>query len=84
MKRWHREVHIARRNHREHLRGYGWPKRQVHCTSELQKGRFRKKDAHDCGKARCLLCHFHKVFDLPQIKDKMKEFSFREQLRDLG
>jgi hypothetical protein len=75
MKRWHEEIHLTRREWKEHrlihvefnlLRGVGTglfqrqpgsDPRDVDCACDDQVGRFRKKDAYDCGNPACALCH---------------------------
>ena len=34
----------------------------VDCVCDTQVGRFRKIDAYDCGKPRCLMCHGDKFW----------------------
>lgn len=55
-----------------------------HCETkrENQKGRYRKKDAYDCGKPGCKMCHGDKIWDQKTIKDEKSEFVFKEQLRE--
>ncbi len=38
-------------------RAPGSDPRKADCVCDEQAGRFRKKDAYDCGKAGCLYCH---------------------------
>jgi hypothetical protein len=84
MKRWHEEVSKYRQQWRK-LTHRSDPAigRVEECGSEL--GRYRKKHALDCGKARCGVCHYHKFYE----KSDRHEFevrsddSFREQLREL-
>lgn len=99
MKRWHQEVHITRRNWRNHRRmhvesnlrsPYGFKESrigrdpyEVDCECDNQIGRFRKKDAYDCGNTRCYICHNDK---LPKRslheQELMSELGFKEQLKD--
>lgn len=61
MRRYHNELAIIRKHHREHLRSvHGWPKQPVNCPCDLQAGRFRKRDAYDCGQTLCRVCHYEK------------------------
>lgn len=70
MKRWHEDLPVAYREWKKHHRfhvskniDYGKLGRdpwQVECVCDRQIGRFRKKDAWDCGNAHCLLCHSDK------------------------
>jgi hypothetical protein len=52
MRRYHAEMPIMRRQLSE---GMGLGK-------SLPAGYYRKRDAHDCGRARCGVCHPHKRF----------------------
>ena len=47
MKRYHDEWPIIQRQHREGLK----------LCKELAAGYYRKRDAHDCGRSRCGICH---------------------------
>jgi len=81
MKRYHQEQERTRREHRFHLSWvHKWPESPVDC--ELQAGRFRKKKALDCGKPRCLVCSFDKVFGIPSHKDRLRQFLFKDSLAD--
>lgn len=78
---------MTRRNHREHLRSaHGWPRRPVDCPCDLQAGRFRKKDAYDCGQPRCRVCHHYKFLHRgrhePTRQELLADRRQREQLRD--
>jgi hypothetical protein len=84
MRRWHRDVRITRRHWLEHLtQVHGWPRKKLHCVCELQMGRFRKIGGHGCGKARCLLCHGEKIFQIPKHKDRVADLRFREALAEI-
>jgi len=73
MKRYSSERERIRREHRFHLRYlHNWPKEVITCPCELQAGRFRKKKALGCGKARCLLCHYEKIFAIPSHNDRVR------------
>jgi hypothetical protein len=50
----------------------------------LQVGRFRKIGGHGCGKARCMLCHRHKIFREPTRQEQIASLAFREQVREFG
>jgi hypothetical protein len=52
MKRYHKELRILRRQFREGLT-------LGHTRSA---GYYRKRDAHDCGRPRCGVCHREKRF----------------------
>lgn len=61
MRRYHNELAIIRKQHRLHLRVvHGWPKKPVDCPCDMQAGRFRKKDAFDCGQTMCNVCNYEK------------------------
>jgi hypothetical protein len=47
-----------------------------------QAGRYRKRKALDCGKARCGLCSGHKVHGIPSHKDRMHQLRFADSLKD--
>lgn len=56
---------------------------EVDCDCDEQKGRFRKKDAWDCGNTRCGICHGDKFPKRTKHDQELKsELSFKEQLRD--
>lgn len=68
MKRWHDDYHITLREWKKHRRihvqsNLDWAREPgkdpfiVECACDDQVGRFRKKDAYDCGISRCLICH---------------------------
>ncbi|HYT91436.1 MAG TPA: hypothetical protein VEL76_22170 [Gemmataceae bacterium] len=56
----------------------------VDCPCDNQVGRFRKRDAHDCGRPGCFLCHGDKF---PRrrltIGEQLAETEFKEQLEEL-
>lgn len=71
MRRWHQERKIAYRNWRNHRRIHinsnltdsrriGRDPYEVDCERDNQIGRFRKKDAYDCGQTLCMCCHYNK------------------------
>lgn len=72
MKRYHSETHITKRNHRNHLKIHGWPKKPVDCPCDKQAGRFRKKDAYDCGNTKCFICHSNKLPKRTKTKQEEK------------
>lgn len=95
MKRWHQEIAITKRNWREHRRIHvesnkTWTREvgkdpyEVDCACDDQIGRFRKKDAYDCGNTRCYICHSDK---LPKRslheQEQIADLSFREQVSEL-
>ncbi len=61
----------------------GQPACEVECPCDNQVGRFRKIDAFDCGKARCMVCHNHKFWRKePTRQEEKAKLSFSEQLRE--
>jgi hypothetical protein len=50
----------------------------------VQVGRFRKIGGHGCGKVRCLMCRFDKIFGVPSHKERIARLRFLEQLREAG
>jgi hypothetical protein len=54
----------------------------VNCICEFQIGRFRKRKALGCGRSRCLLCHFEKIFSVPSVKDRIRENRYLDSLSD--
>lgn len=86
MKRAAEEKKIARREHRKHMRQiHGWPKLPVTCPCDLQENRFRKKDAFDCGHARCGTCHRDKLCGHEKTKQEIDaELATEEQLADMA
>lgn len=83
MKRYHQELERTKRVHRQHLRDlHQWPRQEIDCVCEFQVGRFRKRKALGCGKSRCLLCHFDKIFGLRSVKDRTRHQRFLDSLND--
>jgi len=92
MKRWHDDYVVARREWKKHRRMHvednkdrnavGKDPYEVDCTCDEQIGRFRKKDAYDCGKSRCFVCHSDKLPKRSKTDQELRsEISFREQVR---
>ena len=85
MRRWHEDLHVTRAHWREHLKiVHDWPRKPLDCECELQVGRFRKIGGHGCHKARCLLCHRHKIFREPTRQEIVTAIALREQVYELG
>jgi hypothetical protein len=83
MKRYHQEQERVRREHRFHLRYvHNWPREPVTCLCELQAGRFRKKKGVDCGKARCLLCHYEKIFGIASHRYRLRQLRGDDSMAD--
>ena len=54
---------------------------EVGCACDEQKGRFRKKDAWDCGNARCRICHSDKFPKRDKHEqERLSDLSFKEQV----
>ena len=84
MNRFHADVAVIRRNHREHLRlVHDWPKVLVDCPCDLQAGRFRKRHALGCGRPRCRLCHPYKWPRQPSRSERRSAIVTAEQLAEL-
>jgi hypothetical protein len=96
MRRWHREVNLIRREWRLHRQSHvegnkrrsglrvGLDPDEVDCPCDEQIGRFRKRDAFDCGNARCQICHGDKYPKRePSGQELRSEVSFREQKKEL-
>lgn len=99
MRRWHEDYKIAyrewRKHHKSHIErnkdnqyGFGYDRigrdpYEVDCVCDTQVGRFRKKDAWDCGNTRCGICHNDKFPKrIKHEQEILSEISFREQLKD--
>ena len=83
MKRCHQELERTKRIYQLHLRGMrGSQVSPVNCICEFQTGRFRKRKAFGCGKSRCLLCHYEKIFSIASVKDKIQEQQYLDSLSD--
>jgi len=97
MKRWHEDYRVTLREWKEHRRSHvddninssgsrvGKDPNEVDCSCDDQKGRFRKKDAWDCGKARCGICHGDKwPRRILHPQEQIAELNFKEQLRGVN
>ena len=74
MKRWHEELPRTLTAMRE---GWWWNRTR-------QLGRFRKKDAWDCGRSRCAGCHSDKYPKrTPTRHEEESSRAFREQLAEM-
>lgn len=71
MKRWHEDIAVMmRQKRRDHLN---------YVRRALPLGRFRKRDAFDCGKTRCGLCHYEKyVNPKPSLQQQRADLNMRE------
>jgi hypothetical protein len=99
MKRFHEEIAIALRNWRNHRRmhvesnkrsPYDFGKDRigqdpyiVDCECDDQIGRFRKKDAFDCGNTKCFICHSDKIPKRTLTEQEIiADIDFREQIKE--
>lgn len=64
MRRWHEDYPRTLREWKKHVLRHvedyilwGSDPNAVDCVCEVQKGRFRKKHAFDCGRTQCHVCH---------------------------
>ena len=94
MKRWHAELAITMRNWRKHRRIHvannlargkvGQDPFQVDCACDDQPGRFRKRDAYDCGNSQCYLCNHGKFPKrIPTCQEILSALSLKEQIQEL-
>ena len=82
MKRYYSEVERTRRAHQLHLDLAHSHNPIVDCACEFQVGRFRKQKALGCGRPRCLLCHYEKIFGVPSVSDRVREQRSLDSLED--
>ena len=101
MKRWHQDFTVSKRQWKRHRRMHvdsnknysigfqaqrvGVSAYEVDCECDDQIGRFRKKDAYDCGHTQCFMCHGDKFPKRePTEQEMISEMSFREQLMEMA
>lgn len=85
----HRRMHIE--SNKDRRQGYGKYDRKpgldpyiVDCECDEQIGRFRKKDAWDCGNTQCGICHSDKFPKRSKTNQELKsDLDFEEQLAEL-
>lgn len=94
MKRYHEEYNVFYRQWKIHRKSHveqnkdfmkeiGGDPFKVECSCDEQVGRFRKKDAWDCGNTQCGICHSDKFPKRSLTNREIKSnFSYREQLRE--
>ncbi len=85
----HRLIHIELSG----IRGIGWGPGQrqpgsdpqdIGCACDKQVGRFRKRDAYDCGRPGCGICHGDKFPRRSWTRQEIRaELRFQEQLREI-
>lgn len=85
MRRWHLERHITYRNWDNYRRFVhrDEPVRSGHPRQD-QPGRFRKRDAWDCGRSKCHLCHQDKLLRRPRRSELLADLRLREGLADVS
>jgi hypothetical protein len=73
----------TRREHALHLsEAHNWPRESIDCECEFQVGRFRKRKAFDCGRSRCQLCSYVKIFGIASHQDRIRALRFKDSLAD--
>jgi hypothetical protein len=94
MRRWHEDYPRTLREWKKHYLdhvesniNFGWEAGrdpyEIDCDCDVQRGRFRKKRAFGCGKARCLLCHADKYPRRERTRQELlAELKFREGHED--
>lgn len=94
MKRWHEEISITRRNWKKHRSFHveanirrsvvGVDPFEVDCACDDQIGRFRKKDAFDCGNTQCYICHSDKYPKREKTyQEHVSDMKFKEGLEEI-
>jgi hypothetical protein len=83
MQRWHSEKHIARRHQRDRVDLAGSDAGRQVRRAERQLGRFRKRHALDCGRARCFLCHGDKLLDRRTREQCLADLNMQEGIDEL-
>lgn len=95
MKRWHEDFKISLREWKKHRRFHiesnknnsnnriGKSPYEIDCICDNQIGRYRKKDAYDCGNPKCYVCHGEKLLNKKTIKDTISDLKFKEQKEDV-
>lgn len=95
MRRWHEDFKIAFREWKKHYNSHvkeniryskkiGKSPFEIDCICDKQIGRFRKKDAWDCGKSACYICHNDKLSGDRSRQEELSELDFHEQLKELN
>lgn len=57
---------------------------ELNRVQDMQRDRFRKKHAFDCGNTRCCICHSDKHPKRKETRQELSvEFRFREEFDDL-
>jgi hypothetical protein len=94
MKRWHQEISLITRQWKKHRQFHvdsnkTWTKEPgrdpdiADCPCDDQKGRFRKKDAYDCGRPGCKVCHSDKFPKRIKTEQEINsDLDFKEQITE--
>lgn len=96
MKRWHEDFPRTYREWRKHYISHvesnidwnanriGKSPYEIDCSCDKQIGRFRKKDAWDCGNTRCHLCHGDKFPVRYKTRQELRaDLDFQEGLEEV-
>lgn len=90
MKRWHQELAISIRNWKNRRRmeidsakRHGAVGRDPFDTGDKELGRYRKKDAYDCGNTKCYICSCDKLLGHKHEQEVLSDLDFAEQLKEL-
>jgi len=95
MKRWHEDAPRTALEWKKHYLRQVWMNSfgsgevgrdpyQLDRVQDMQKGRFRKKHAFDCGQARCGGCHSDKYPKREKTRQELSvDLRFREEFDDL-
>ncbi|MBX7218436.1 MAG: hypothetical protein K1Y36_00675 [Blastocatellia bacterium] len=79
MKRYHQERERTKRNYQQHLSVLG---RLVTIAGGFEPGRFRKRKPIGCGRPRCRLCHYDKIYGIPTVQDRIRQQRYADSLRE--
>lgn len=95
MKRWHEEASQTAREWKKYFLHQIWMNSlgsdrtgkdpdQLDDVRGMQKGRFRKRHAFDCGNTRCRICHSDKCPKREKTRQELfVDLRFREELEIL-
>ncbi len=79
MRRNPREAALVRKRQKQSKQLHG------HRGAEVpSKGHFRKRDAYDCGRPQCQLCHGEKIFGRPSANQRRADEAFKQGLQDVA
>jgi hypothetical protein len=74
MRRYHQEIALMDQQRRVAVK---------FKHGKLERSRFRKRKALDCGHTQCCGCHYDKVFDITAPATQRSDDTFRQQLAEL-